>query len=68
MPLKQVARCRKCNKKLGLLGFTCSCTYTFCKLCRYAEDHACTFDYVKAGKEQLYRDNPVVQAEKIVRL
>merc|ERR1712139_245972 len=60
-------RCGVCKKKLGLTGFPCHCGSMFCPLHRYADQHGCTFDYAKAGKDQLRKDNPVVQDDKIVK-
>ena len=64
---KQVnkSKCWKCNKKVGLLGFECSCQFTFCKHCRYAEDHDCSFDFSKNGKEQIKKNNPLVNGTKL---
>ena len=39
-----------------------------CFTCRHPEDHKCTFDYQKEGKEKLTKDNPVVVSEKIDKL
>lgn len=60
-------RCGVCKKKLGLTGFPCHCGLMFCPIHRYADQHGCTFDYATAGKDQLRKDNPVVQDEKIVK-
>jgi len=60
-------RCGVCKKKLGLTGFPCHCGLMFCPIHRYADQHSCTFDYAKAGKDQLRKDNPVVQDDKIVK-
>lgn len=60
-------RCGVCKKKIGLTGFECRCGLMFCPIHRYADQHGCTFDYAKAGKDQLRKDNPVVQDDKIVK-
>jgi hypothetical protein len=60
-------RCGVCKKKIGLTGFECRCGLMFCPIHRYADQHGCTFDYAKTGKEQLRKDNPVVQDDKIVK-
>jgi hypothetical protein len=39
----------------------------FCPIHRYADQHGCTFDYATAGKDQLRKDNPVVQDKKIAK-
>ncbi len=35
---------------------------------RYAEAHQCDYDYKTAGREQLAKNNPLVQAAKVERL
>ena len=61
-------RCLSCRKKVGLTGFQCRCGGTFCSMHRYADSHECTFDYKKAGREQIAKQNPVVMAEKINKI
>ncbi len=39
------ARCATCNKKTGIVPFECKCGNQYCSKHRYAEDHACTYDY-----------------------
>lgn len=58
-------RCFGCNKKVGLLGFECRCSYVFCSAHRHAADHACTFDYAAMDKARLVSQNPVVAASKL---
>jgi len=60
-------RCWTCNKKVGLTGFTCRCEYVFCSTHRYADEHKCTFDYKKMGREVLAKANPTVAADKLGR-
>ncbi|KAG2534666.1 zinc finger A20 and AN1 domain-containing stress-associated protein 7-like [Panicum virgatum] len=68
-PAKPVAsRCAACRKKVGLLGFRCCCGETFCGAHRYAEKHACGFDYKRAGRERIAKSNPAVVADKIARI
>jgi len=50
---KDTSRCYECHKRVGLTGFLCQCGYVFCAKHRYAEEHNCTFDYSKHGKELL---------------
>jgi predicted nucleic acid binding AN1-type Zn finger protein len=57
-----------CRKKVGLTGFTCRCGHLFCGQHRYAEAHACTFDYKSAGRQALAAANPLVQASKVERI
>ena len=45
--------CKKCNKKVGLTGFTCRCGGLYCGNHRYAEEHSCNYDYIKFGKQEL---------------
>ncbi|CAF0943634.1 unnamed protein product [Adineta steineri] len=57
-----------CNKKLGLTGFDCRCGGQFCSLHRYANEHNCTFDYKEHGQNEIRKNMPVVQAERVRRI
>ncbi|KAL6859372.1 hypothetical protein ACP4OV_017631 [Aristida adscensionis] len=61
-------RCASCRKKVGLLGFPCRCGGTYCSVHRFAERHACDFDYKKADREQIAKNNPLVVAAKITKI
>jgi hypothetical protein len=61
-------RCGSCRKRVGLTGFKCRCGITFCALHRYSDKHSCTYDYKAAGQEAIAKANPVVVAEKIVKI
>lgn len=61
-------KCWSCQRKVGLLGFKCKCTYVFCSKHRYADQHTCSFDYKTAAKEQIKKANPVVEGAKIVKI
>ncbi len=61
-------RCWKCNVRVGYLGFLCKCEYVYCSKHRFFDDHQCTYDYKKADKTKLAKDNPLVQAEKLDKL
>ena len=61
-------RCTVCRKKVGLTGFSCRCGGLFCSTHRYSDKHECSFDYKKAGREEIERNNPVVVAPKIQKL
>mmetsp|Transcript_49043 Transcript_49043/g.56489 ORF Transcript_49043/g.56489 Transcript_49043/m.56489 type:complete len:171 (-) Transcript_49043:244-756(-) len=69
VPAKQTdhTRCFQCNKKVGLLGFKCQCESTYCRTHRLPEAHVCNFDFEKAGKERLAKENQMVKADKIQR-
>lgn len=61
-------RCFKCQKKIGLLGFQCRCSYYFCGAHRHADCHDCTFDYKSFGRQQLSKANQRVIADKLNRI
>mmetsp|Transcript_20204 Transcript_20204/g.50539 ORF Transcript_20204/g.50539 Transcript_20204/m.50539 type:complete len:170 (+) Transcript_20204:36-545(+) len=65
---KGPTRCASCCKKVGLTGFVCRCGATFCGVHRYSDKHECTFDYKQAGREQLSKANPVVEAAKLEKI
>jgi hypothetical protein len=64
---KGPSRCQHCRKKVGLTGFKCKCGLLFCGQHRYAEVHACTFDYKTSERAKLAESNPLVQADKVQR-
>lgn len=57
-----------CNKKLGLTGFDCRCGGQYCSLHRYANEHKCTFDYKEHGQNEIRRNMPVVQGERVRKI
>lgn len=65
-------RCHMCNKKVGLMGFSCKCELVpgavFCAAHRHAEAHGCTYDYKMAQQKCLNAKNPLVQASKVLKL
>lgn len=58
-------RCYKCNKKIGLMAFTCKCNNNYCSNCRYPEVHSCNFDYKNHEKNILKEQLVKVVAKKI---
>ena len=44
------------------------CGGMFCAVHRYAESHACTFDYKAEGRQIIARNNPVVTAHKLPKI
>lgn len=58
-------RCANCNKKLGLIPFTCKCQKNFCSKCRYPESHSCNFDFKNYEKNILKEQLVKVVAKKI---
>ena len=61
-------RCTMCNKKTGLLGFTCKCDGVFCAKHRHIEEHKCTYDHKKDQLEILKKNNPVVTSDKVIKI
>jgi hypothetical protein len=60
--------CSICNKKVGLLSFTCKCgDKIFCTQHRMPELHNCLFDFKKEHKERLIKENPIIISDKIIR-
>ncbi|KAK0595763.1 hypothetical protein LWI29_009771 [Acer saccharum] len=59
------SRCNKCNRKVGLIGFKCRCGDLFCGKHRYATEHSCTFDYKKFDRENLIKQNPLINRDKL---
>ncbi|KAF3674527.1 hypothetical protein FXO38_05180 [Capsicum annuum] len=64
MKIKQ--RCMICKKKVGLTGFSCRCGGgMFCRVHRYPEEHACTFDFKSIGHVALAKENPLCKVDKL---
>jgi len=70
IPLTQLdsSRCWQCKKKVGILGYQCKCSFSFCALHRHSENHDCTFDFVSTGRKQLEQQNRKVNNNKITKL
>lgn len=66
---KNVNKCWICNVKIGLTGIKCGgCEYVFCSKHRYPEKHECSFDYKSRHQLQLFKNNPIIIAEKITKI
>ncbi|XVE61505.1 hypothetical protein DITRI_Ditri06bG0045800 [Diplodiscus trichospermus] len=65
---QQPNRCMVCRRRVGLTGFTCKCGITFCGSHRYPENHGCTFDFKKVGREEIARANPLVKGKKLEKI
>ena len=64
---KNKKRCLICNKKLGLIDYSCRCGNFYCQKHRLPELHSCSFDYQKSGKELLDKNNPTIVADKVIK-
>ena len=63
-------RCAVCNKKVGLLGFTCPCSNSlvFCSAHRLPEEHKCSYDHKSQALNILESKLVKVNAEKIIKI
>ncbi len=63
-------RCSFCNKKTGLINFTCACQGIFCSLHRYAHSHNCTYKEAKKEekKEEIKKSNPKTEATTLEKI
>eukprot|EP01095_Lingulamoeba_sp_RSL-Kostka_P007252 TRINITY_DN2291_c3_g1_i2.p1 TRINITY_DN2291_c3_g1~~TRINITY_DN2291_c3_g1_i2.p1 ORF type:complete len:233 (+),score=39.76 TRINITY_DN2291_c3_g1_i2:246-944(+) len=59
------SRCSTCNKRVGVLGFKCKCSNTYCANHRYSDQHNCTFDYRTAHYLALKKSNPQLRLDKL---
>ncbi|MBA0687022.1 hypothetical protein Goari_014585 [Gossypium aridum] len=64
-PSKINNMCESCNRKLGLMGFTYRCGRVFCQFDRYPLEHSCDYDFKKAGRQSLAKENPVIRGDKL---
>jgi predicted nucleic acid binding AN1-type Zn finger protein len=66
-PTKKI-RCACCNKKLGLLGFTCKCGGNYCAEHRMSDRHACSYDYRQETAKRLEEQLVKVVGDKINKI
>lgn len=63
-------RCAVCKKKVGLLGFSCSCSdqIVFCSAHRLPENHECKFDH--GGHDKCVLANKLVKVvnDKVIKI
>lgn len=64
MPKLKCYNCGKKPKPVRIL-FKCRCEREFCKKCLLPEKHCCSIDYKKIGKQQLEKQNPKVENDKV---
>ena len=57
-----------CRKRVHLIPYKCRCNKEFCMLHRMPEEHICEFDYKSFGMKELEKANPVVVADKIIKI
>ncbi|CAD8114880.1 unnamed protein product [Paramecium sonneborni] len=62
------SKCKICKKKLGISGIQCKCEAYFCNKHRLPEEHQCTFDHAEKAKQQLIKNNPLVDHKKLEQL
>ncbi|CAN8247126.1 unnamed protein product [Cochlearia groenlandica] len=67
-PPQDPKRCLTCRKRVGITGFRCRCGFVFCGTHRYAEQHECSFDFKRIGKEKIAKANPIVKADKLEKI
>ncbi|CAF2124441.1 hypothetical protein BRARA_C02420 [Brassica rapa] len=67
-PPQDPKRCLTCRRRVGITGFRCRCGFVFCGTHRYAEQHECTFDFKRVGKEKIAKANPIVKADKLEKI
>nr|CAH8871272.1 unnamed protein product [Trichobilharzia regenti] len=62
-------RCALCLRKIGLANnYTCRCGRSFCSRHRYAEVHACPYDYKAEARRFLIESNPAITAPKFPKI
>ncbi|CAG5098276.1 Oidioi.mRNA.OKI2018_I69.XSR.g15519.t1.cds [Oikopleura dioica] len=62
-------RCAKCGKRLALHEqYQCKCGLQYCSKHRYAEEHACKFDYEKENKQRLAAANAAFNGPRLPKI
>jgi len=63
--IKQSVRCECCNKKLGLVHFSCKCGGVYCAIHRADSVHNCTYDYKVEHKKTLSTSMVKLESVKV---
>jgi len=63
-------RCAFCQKKTGLINFTCQCQKIFCVVHRCSHSHNCTHKKEKkeTSKQQIQTKNPKMGPQKVTKV
>jgi len=65
---ENTSKCWECNRKVGISGIECRCGYVFCAKHRYPGEHKCAYDYQKAYRKKLAKENQLVSTDKMDKL
>ena len=65
---KETKKCSKCNKKLGLVTYSCKCNKLFCSMHLHFTEHECTFNYKSDSEKYLEKQMPKELKEKFERI
>jgi len=57
--------CHICGK-MGLYNQNCRCDKIVCMKHRLFMEHNCNYDYRKAERERLKKENPIISPQKVV--
>ena len=41
---------------------------SLCMVCRFPDEHKCTYNYVESGRAEISKKNPVIVKEKITKI
>ena len=55
----------ECRKKIGLMGFTCKCSQTFCFTHQSPHAHDCSYDHGSDKRKDIEAKNPSVIPTKL---
>jgi|Laugresu1bdmlbsd_1035121.scaffolds.fasta_scaffold01599_3 hypothetical protein len=64
-------KCDFCSKKIKVISFDCKCNYKMlCSNCKFPEIHKClSIEDIKIKeKSKISNNNPIIVAEKIIRI
>lgn len=61
-------RCWTCRKRVGITGIECRCRYIFCAQHRFPGEHDCPYDFKKAHKRKLMKENMKVTKNKFDKI
>lgn len=62
-------KCENCSKKIRLISFSCKCNLSLlCTHCKDPNVHHCMYDYREEERKRLEKINPMIVAEKMIKI
>ena len=65
---KEKIRCATCRRIITMTYIECRCGKKFCSRHIIADDHQCTYDHKKLGRDLVSKNNPKIKKQKLEKI